>query len=121
MRVDTKRHSRYVTSFLFGFAFAAGWTPCVGATLGAILGLATTNPGSAFGLLLSYSLGLGLPFLIIGMFAAQASVLIERYQKLFSVVNKVFGFILIGLGILVFTQELSKIANFEILNTFLLK
>ena len=121
MRVNVKNHSRYVTSFLFGFAFAAGWTPCVGATLGAILGLAATSPGSAFGLLLSYSLGLGLPFLIIGFFAAQASRLIERYGKIFSLVNKGFGIILIALGILVFTQQLSRIASFDLLNSFLLK
>jgi cytochrome c-type biogenesis protein len=121
IKVNTKKHSRYITSFLFGFAFAAGWTPCVGATLGAILGLAATNPSSAFGLLLSYALGLGLPFLLIGLFAAQASVFIERYQRVFAVVNKVFGFILIILGILVFTQELSRVASFDLLNTFLLK
>jgi len=121
MRVDTKKHSRYVTSFLFGFAFAAGWTPCVGATLGAILGLAATSPGSAFGLLLSYALGLGLPFLVIGFFAAQASVIIEKYQKVFLVVNKIFGLILIILGVLVFTQELARVASFDLLNTFILK
>jgi len=121
MKIDTKKHSRYVTSFLFGFAFAAGWTPCVGATLGAILGLAATSPGSAFSLLLSYALGLGLPFLVIGFFAAQASVLIDRYQKIFVITNKVFGVILIILGILVFTQELSRIASFDLLNKFLLK
>jgi len=121
MKVDTKKHSRYVTSFLFGFAFAAGWTPCVGATLGAVLGLAATSPGSAFGLLLSYAFGLGLPFLVIGFFAAQASVFIDRYQKVFAIINKVFGLILIVLGVLVFTQELARVASFDLLNTFLLK
>ncbi|PJE74432.1 MAG: cytochrome C biogenesis protein [Candidatus Taylorbacteria bacterium CG10_big_fil_rev_8_21_14_0_10_41_48] len=121
MKVDTKKHSRYVTSFLFGFAFAAGWTPCVGATLGAVLGLAATSPGSAFGLLLSYAFGLGLPFLGIGFFAAQASVFIDRYQKVFAIINKVFGLILIVLGVLVFTQELARVASFDLLNTFLLK
>src|SRR3989344_6839853 len=46
MAVKIKLKSRYLTSFLFGFAFAAGWTPCVGAALGAILALAATNPGT---------------------------------------------------------------------------
>ena len=50
--VHTGNRSRYTTSFLFGLAFAAGWTPCVGAALGAILGLAASAPGSAFLLLL---------------------------------------------------------------------
>ncbi|RJQ13766.1 cytochrome C biogenesis protein [Candidatus Parcubacteria bacterium] len=121
LSVKTKFSSRYLTSFVFGAAFAAGWTPCVGAVLGGILGLAATAPGSAFSLLVSYSLGLGLPFLVVGLFAAPASTFIARYGKALSYVNVVFGIILIGLGILIFTQNLSRIANFEILNRFLLQ
>jgi len=121
IRVKKKYNSRYLTSFVFGAAFAAGWTPCVGAVLGAILGLATIAPGSAFGLLLSYALGLGLPFLLVGLFTAQASRVINKYAKWVKYVNVVFGVILIGLGILVFTQLLSRIANFELLNKFLLQ
>ncbi len=120
-KVKTGLHSRYVTSFLFGLSFAAGWTPCVGAALGAILGLATSAPGSAFVLLLSYALGLGLPFLVIGFFAGQASRFIEKYQQTFVYVNKFFGVLLILLGVLIFTQNLSRLANFELLNRFLLK
>ncbi len=119
--VKTGIRSRYITSFLFGLAFAAGWTPCVGAALGAILGLAAGAPGSAFLLLLSYALGLGIPFLLIGFFAAQASCFIERYGKAFVYINRIFGVILALLGILIFTQQLSRIANFELLNRFLLK
>lgn len=120
-QVKTGIHSRYVTSFLFGLAFAVGWTPCVGAALGAILGLAASQPGSAFVLLLAYALGLGIPFLILGLCAAQASVFIEKYQRAFRYINIAFGIILILLGILIFTQQLSKIANFELLNQFLLQ
>ena len=50
--------SSYPLSFLFGLAFAAGWTPCIGPILGSILTLAATSPGQAFTLLLTYSLGL---------------------------------------------------------------
>lgn len=119
--VKTKFKSRYLTSIIFGAAFAAGWTPCVGAALGAILGLATTQPGRAFYLLLAYSLGLGVPFLIVGLFAAQASIFIQKYIKYVKYINIIFGIILIALGILIFTGNLSRIANFEILNSFLLK
>ena len=114
-------HSKYLTSFLFGLAFAAGWTPCVGAALGAILGLAASQPGSAFVLLLAYALGLGIPFLVIGFFAAGAASFIERYGTAFRYINIAFGIILIALGILIYTQQLSRIANFELLNQFLLK
>lgn len=118
--VNTSNHSRYVTAFLFGLAFAAGWTPCVGAALGAILGLAASSPSLAFLLLLVYALGLGLPFLIIGFFASQAASLIERYANALKYVNVAFGALLIILGILIFTGNLSRLADFELLNRFLL-
>lgn len=121
LAVKKKFSSRYLTSFIFGLAFAAGWTPCVGPVLGAILGLVASAPGSAFILLLSYALGLGLPFLIVGLFTAQASTLINRYAGIVVYINIIFGLILIILGVLVFTQELSLIANFDFLNKFLLK
>ncbi|MES2214026.1 MAG: cytochrome c biogenesis protein CcdA [Patescibacteria group bacterium] len=120
-RVSQKIGSRPVTSFLFGLAFAAGWTPCVGPVLGVILGLAASAPGTAFILLLAYSLGLGLPFILVGLFTAQASVLIERYAGVLSIVNKVFGAILILLGILVFTGTLAQVANFDFVSNVILK
>src|SRR3989344_239729 len=119
--VKTKFKSRYATSFLFGLAFAAGWTPCVGPALGVILGLAATQPGSAFILLLTYALGLGIPFLLVGAFTGQAAEFINRHATGLKYLNIVFGIILLALGILIFTQKLSLIANFEFLNQLLLK
>ncbi|RJQ28990.1 cytochrome C biogenesis protein [Candidatus Parcubacteria bacterium] len=118
--VNTNFKSKYATSFAFGAAFAAGWTPCVGAVLGSILGLAATQPGSAFSLLFSYSLGLGIPFLLVGLFASQASEFINRYAHVLKYVNIVFGILLIILGVLAFTQNLNRIANLEVLNRYLL-
>jgi cytochrome c-type biogenesis protein len=118
--VKKKFNSRLLTSFLFGSAFAAGWTPCVGAALGAILGLAASAPGTAFYLLLSYSIGLGVPFLVVGLFAAQAGGFINKYTHVLKYINFAFGLILAVLGVLVFTQSLGAIANFELLNRFLL-
>ncbi len=112
--------SRLATSYVFGAAFAAGWTPCVGAALGAILGLAATQPGAALYLLFSYSLGLGIPFLVVGMFAAQASGVINRYAKTLVYVNIVFGIVLVILGMLIFTQNLNILVNFNLLNRVLL-
>ena len=88
-------HSRYFTSFLFGVAFAVGWTPCVGAVLGGILALAASAPLSAFALLFAYALGLGVPFLIVGLFTAQATSFIARFGDALSYTNVLFGFILI--------------------------
>ena len=115
-----KFKSRYVTSFVFGSAFAAGWTPCVGAALGAILGLAATQPGSAFWLLLSYALGLGIPFLLVGLFAGQASAFINRFANGIKYFNMVFGVILVIIGILIFTNNLARIANLDFVNRIVL-
>lgn len=120
LKVNVKFSSKYLTSFLFGAAFAAGWTPCVGAVLGSILGLAASAPGSAFVLLFAYSLGLALPFLLVGLFTGRASQFIQRYSKWVSTVNAVFGAVLVLLGVLVFTQNLNRIASFEFVNRLLL-
>lgn len=119
--VKKKFHSRYITSFVFGSAFAAGWTPCVGAALGAILGLAASNPAQAFPLLLSYSVGLGVPFLVVGLFASQATQFINKYAKWLNYINIGFGVLLVVLGVLVFTESLNLISNFGLLNNILLK
>jgi len=102
---------RHVTSFVFGAAFAVGWTPCVGAVLGSILALATSQPGSAFGLLLSYSLGLGIPFLIAGLFAERFLHFVQKFQRFFHYFNIVVGILVIVLGILVFTMKLTYVSN----------
>ncbi|MDP2650165.1 MAG: cytochrome c biogenesis protein CcdA [bacterium] len=120
LRVAHTFKSRHITSFLFGAAFAAGWTPCVGAALGAILGLAATTPGTAFWLLMAYSLGLGLPFLAIGAFTAQVAHVTQRYSTAIKYMNIVFGALLIVLGVLIFTQNLAQLASFELLNSILL-
>jgi cytochrome c-type biogenesis protein len=119
-KIKRKFNSRYLTSFLFGLAFAAGWTPCVGPALGSILGLAASQPASAFTLLLSYALGLGLPFLVVGLFAAQAAVWINKYAGKLRILNIIFGILLVILGILIFTESLSLVANVGFLNNFVL-
>lgn len=102
----------YITSFIFGAAFAIGWSPCVGAVLGTILTLAITNPAQSFYLLFAYSLGLGIPFLIVGLFSTQVIHLINKNESFFKYFNIIVGIFLIILGILVFTQKLGMIANF---------
>lgn len=117
-----KFKSSYLTSFIFGAAFAVGWTPCIGAVLGAILTLAVTNPSSAFLLLLSYSLGLGIPFLLVGLFINQSKNTIEKIMNLkwAKYLVNIFGIILILLGILVFANQLARVANFPFATNLLL-
>ncbi|MCH8986814.1 sulfite exporter TauE/SafE family protein [Patescibacteria group bacterium] len=112
----TKKGSgvQYFTSFTIGAAFAIGWTPCVGVVLAGILLLAGTT-GSVLGgtlLLLTYSAGLMLPFLLVGLFTAQAQGFFVRYARIFSYVNYVAGVLLIILGVLVFTNFLSQVVGY---------
>lgn len=112
--VKRRFRSHYLTSFVFGAAFAVGWTPCVSAALGAILALATTSASSAFFLLVAYTLGLGIPFLLVGLFTNQAQTLINRAGKKLVYFQYCFGVLLIVMGVLVFVGQLSRIANLQI-------
>ena len=120
LQVKKKFNSMYLTSFVFGAAFAVGWTPCVGAVLGAILTLAVIQPGTAFFLMMAYSLGLGIPFLLVGLFTSQARKLIIRAGKWIKYFQYLFGAILVFIGVLVFTNQLSRIANLEIVTNLLI-
>ena len=116
-----KVRSRHLTSLLFGFAFAAGWTPCVGPVLGGILGLATSVPAEAFYLLLWYALGLGIPFLLVGLFVDRASGIINKYIYSIKYVVVVFGALLVIIGVFIFTNNLSLLLNFGFVNSLILK
>ena len=111
--------SGYPMSFVFGLAFAAGWTPCVGPVLGTILTLAATTPSAAFNLLLAYSLGLGLPFVLMGAFYSRAGRIIASMSRHLKYYNLLLGGFIMVLGALVFTNQLAYIASFPLLNDIL--
>jgi len=97
-----------VRTFLLGMAFAFGWTPCIGPTLGAALNLAATSRGlvSGVGLLFAYSLGIGLPFVLAGLGLVTFGGRLKRYAATIQLVG---GVILIGVGILLLTGQLTQI------------
>ena len=115
-KVEKKFGNTYLTSFVFGAAFAVGWSPCVGAVLGSILALAITNPSLGFVLLLAYSVGLGLPFLVVGWFSTETLGLIKKLGPYLKYFNIIVGTLLVILGILVFTQTLSAVSNLAFIN-----
>ena len=110
----------YPLSFVFGLAFAAAWTPCVGPILGSILTLAATSPAISFHLLLAYSLGLGIPFILMGVFFSRATKVIQVMSKHLKYYSVFLGGLIILLGVLVFTNQLAYIASFPLLNDFIL-
>tara|TARA_Y100000310_G_C20523390_1_gene734807 strand:+ start:147 stop:881 length:735 start_codon:yes stop_codon:yes gene_type:complete len=119
LKIKRKFNSMYMTSFVFGAAFAVGWTPCVGAVLGAVLTLAVLQPATAFFLMMAYSLGLGIPFLIVGLITDKVQIYLNKVSRWMKYLQIVFGLILIMIGILVFTNQLSRIANLAIVTELL--
>jgi len=118
--IPKREKASYPLSFLFGLAFAAGWTPCVGPILGTILTLAAATPAASFNLLLAYSLGLGIPFILMGVFFSRATGIIKAMSKHLKYYSIIIGSLIIILGILVFTNQLAYIANFPLLNELVL-
>lgn len=96
-----------------GMAFAFGWTPCVGPILGSILAMASTSGsvGSGVLLLLSYSLGLGVPFVLTGVFLGRLTGVLGWLNRHALVVNRVAGVLLMAVGVLIMTGELSRLAG----------
>jgi len=98
----------YLRSFLTGAIFSLAWTPCVGPVLGGILTLAATSETAWHGayLLAIYSLGLGLPFLIIGAAFDSVTPLLKRINRYSGLVYIISGVLLIAVGILILTNRL---------------
>lgn len=113
----------YGGSALMGIFFAAGWSPCIGATLGAILtmGLSQQTVGQAMWLASGYSLGLGIPFLIMALGLQRASGWIKRmrpYQKYFKIAS---GMFIIGIGLLLLTNTMNLIAIWAFRNGYFIE
>ena len=102
----------FANSGLMGILFAAGWSPCIGATLGAILtmGLSQQTVGQAMWLASGYSLGLGLPFLIMALGLERATGWIKRVGRYRHLIQIVSGIFIIMIGVLLLTNTMSLIA-----------
>jgi cytochrome c-type biogenesis protein len=96
----------YLGSLAVGITFAIGWTPCVGPILGAILSLAGTVETVQRGILLlvAYSAGLGVPFLLSALALGPFLVFFKRYRRFIPVVERAAGVLLVIVGLLVFTN-----------------
>jgi cytochrome c-type biogenesis protein len=103
----------YLGSVLVGMAFAAGWTPCIGPVLGAILGLAATSTDVSRGMLLLavYSAGLALPFLLAAVAVDSFLDWFQRFRRFLPWVMRVSGVMLVFVGILLITGEFTRLAG----------
>jgi cytochrome c-type biogenesis protein len=102
----------YGRSLLFGVVFAAGWSPCIGPILGGIIGLASTTGSVAQGtvLLLAYAAGLAIPFLAVALGATWVARRLGWVGRHHRAVSLASGALLIGLGVLMVTNLLARLA-----------
>ncbi len=109
-RLNVKAGGRvgYARSFLVGSTFSAGWSPCIGPTLGGVLTLSAVSATVWQGVLLLavYSAGLAIPFLAMGLAFNSVRPLYDRAKRYVGIVNYVSGALLIVVGILIFTNSL---------------
>ncbi|MEA2022229.1 MAG: cytochrome c biogenesis protein CcdA, partial [Candidatus Caldatribacteriota bacterium] len=112
----TKPVNIIIGPFLMGLAFAFGWTPCIGPILAGILIYAGTQETMHQGvlLLMVYSAGLGIPFLLTAIALNKFYKLSNKIKKYFKSIEIVGGVLLILVGILILTDNLHKIASYLI-------
>jgi len=120
LEYDVRIHSQadprwgYLSSFLMGVFFSAGWAPCVGPILGSIMTFAA-NGGSIFrGVLLgtAYSAGLAIPFLVAALGIGWVSAILSRYGRIMRITEIVMGIILVVSGILLFLGSFNILASY---------
>jgi cytochrome c-type biogenesis protein len=99
---------------MMGVFFSAGWAPCVGPVLGAVLTLALNGAELGTGVLLlsAYSIGLAVPFLLAALGIGRVAELMRRHSKAVLVISKATGVVLIVVGVMLLTGTLERLAQF---------
>ena len=118
-RIQTNINTSFYSPIIIGMAFAFGWTPCIGPILGSILVLAATEESINKGILLLifYSLGLALPFILSGYLIQKFLIFSKNFKKNIYLVTKIGGFILLITGVLILTNQLQAL-GYYLLNIF---
>ena len=117
---DTRRQVQpdprlgYLSSVLMGVFFSAGWAPCVGPVLGAVLTMALNSARITEGIVLlsAYSVGLAVPFLLAALGIGRVAELMRRYGKLVRYLSIATGFIMVIVGVMLLTGTLERLAQF---------
>ena len=118
-RFDAKESRNILFPYVIGVAFGFGWTPCIGPILGSILALASIEEtlSRAVILLILYSLGLAIPFVLSGYLIQKFLLFSKNFRKNINLISKIGGIILLVTGILILTNQLQAI-GFYIIEIF---
>jgi cytochrome c-type biogenesis protein len=108
------RQRGYISSFFMGIFFSAGWSPCVGPVLGAILTISLSGGSVSQGalLLVFYSIGLAIPFLVAALGIGWVTVILRKYGKVMYYIEIAMGVLLIIIGIMLFMGTFEYLARF---------
>ena len=98
-----------VMAFVLGFVFSFAWTPCVGPMLSSVLILVAVEPDKGMVMILFYTLGFVIPFLLLGLFSETVLNLIKKHKGVMVVTVKAGGILMIALGLLLFTGKLDGV------------
>ncbi len=111
MKTKAKENLGFFSSMLFGTVFSVSWTPCVGAFLGSALALASNEGSFLKGviMLLLYSMGLGIPFIVTAILIERLKSAFDFIKKNYKIINLVSGIFLIITGVLMATGLFSKL------------
>ncbi|BCG60113.1 cytochrome c biogenesis CcdA family protein [Paenibacillus sp. URB8-2] len=101
----SRRPAGYIGSFIFGIGFSAGWSPCIGPILTAIIALSASEPGTWLKLITAYSIGFALPFFLLAFFVGGA----RRLLKYSGPLMKIGGALMVFMGVLLFTDQMFRI------------
>jgi cytochrome c-type biogenesis protein len=103
----------YLGTVLVGFAFGAGWTPCIGPILGAILtyNLGADDVGRGALMLLAYALGLAVPFVLAAVALERFLTLFARFRRYLGVASRAAGAMLLVVGVLMITGDIGRMAT----------
>jgi len=120
LEYDVRIHSEinprwgYISSFLMGIFFSAGWAPCIGPILGSIMTFAANGGSISRGILLgsAYSTGLAVPFLLAALGIGWVSTIIRRYGRIMRITEIVMGILLIAAGILLIMGSFNLLASY---------
>tara|TARA_B100001057_G_scaffold486587_1_gene567990 strand:+ start:1717 stop:2424 length:708 start_codon:yes stop_codon:yes gene_type:complete len=118
-RLEAKKTQSFIFPYIIGLAFGFGWTPCIGPILGSILALAAIEETlvKAISLLIFYSLGLAIPFILSGYIIQKFLLFSKNFKKNINFISKFGGIILLITGILILTDQLQAI-GFYIIEIF---
>jgi cytochrome c-type biogenesis protein len=119
---DVRFHSVPLTgtlgAFLLGITFALGWTPCIGAQLGAILQLAVSGDFGGLPFMLMYCAGLAVPFLVVAVLADRLQNVIRAVNRRLGIINIVAGILLMGFGFLLLSNEITLLNQYSFQSPF---